>query len=158
MLSTPLGNIRIMIDGEIVDYTAQPVALDKTCKDIHGRYKIVVNFIPDGHKHQIMCLIDEYQKTNDDFVEPGENLELMSFVKNNIKLSIGMEGDTGYFSDGTRVNDYYDYDNDYHDNGVSYQILETTATNQFVFGIAWLVDQRPENEVQTWYGADPSIM
>ena len=45
MLSTPLGNILIMIDGKIVEYEAQPVALDKTCRDIHGRYKIVVNFI-----------------------------------------------------------------------------------------------------------------
>ena len=54
--------------------------------------------------------------------------------------------------------DYYDYDNDYFDNGVSYQILKNTQTNKYVFGIAWIVDQRPDNEVQTWYGADPSIM
>ena len=99
-----------------------------------------------------------YENIDDDFVETGDNLELKSFVKNNIKLSIGMEGDSGYFSDGTRISDYYDYDNDYFDNGVSYQILKNTQTNKYVFGIAWIVDQRPDNEVQTWYGADPSIM
>ena len=99
-----------------------------------------------------------YKRQDDDFVETGDNLELKSFVKNNIKLSIGMEGDSGYFSDGTRISDYYDYDNDYFDNGVSYQILKNTQTNKYVFGIAWIVDQRPDNEVQTWYGADPSIM
>jgi hypothetical protein len=158
MLSTPLGDIIILIDNKAISYNAIPVNRDKTCMDIHGRYKIVIDFIPDGQEHQIKCLIDGYENIDDDFVETGDNLELKSFVKNNIKLSIGMEGDSGYFSDGTRISDYYDYDNDYFDNGVSYQILKNTQTNKYVFGIAWIVDQRPDNEVQTWYGADPSIM
>ena len=158
MLSTPLGDIIILIDNKAISYNAIPVNRDKTCMDIHGRYKIVIDFIPDGQEHQIKCLIDGYENIDDDFVETGDNLELKSFVKNNIKLSIGMEGDSGYFSDGTRISDYYDYDNDYFDNGVSYQILKITQTNKYVFGIAWIVDQRPDNEVQTWYGADPSIM
>ena len=60
-----------------------------------------------------------------------------------------MEGDTGYYPDGTRINNYYDYDNNYFDNGVSYQILQNTRTNQFVFGIAWIDNPKQDNEVQT---------
>ena len=69
-----------------------------------------------------------------------------------------MEGDTGYYPDGTRINNHYDHDNNYLDNGVSYKILKSTHTNQFVFGIAWIDNPKQDNEVQTWYGADPSIM
>ena len=38
----------------------------------------------------------------------------------------------------------YDYENDYLDNGVSYEIFDFTKTD--------------ENELQTWFGADPTIL
>lgn len=158
MLSTPLGNIMILIDDMPYSYDAVSVEKDRTCPDIAGRYRIIVELIPDGREHEIKCIIDGYEKTDDDNVETGEDLELKSFVKDNIKLSVGMEGDSGYFDDGTRISDRYDYDNDYCDNGVSYKVLKSTDTSRFVFGIAWMIDPRPENEVQTWYGADPSIL
>lgn len=61
MLSTPLGDIIILIDNKAISYNAIPVNRDKTCMDIHGRYKIVIDFIPDGQEHQIKCLIDGYE-------------------------------------------------------------------------------------------------
>lgn len=158
ILSTPLGNIIILVDDTQLNYDAISVKRNITCKDVCGRYKIIIDFTPDGQEHQIMCIVDGYEKTDDDYIDTGENLELKNFIKNNIKLSIGMEGDTGYYPDGTRINNYYDYDNKYFDNGVSYQILKNTHTNKFVFGIAWIDNPQQDNEVQTWYGADPSIM
>ena len=49
-----------------------------------------------------------------------------------------MEGDAGYYPDGTRDSDIYDYDNVYMEDGVSYLILEETKKTRYVFGIAWI--------------------
>ena len=68
-----------------------------------------------------------------------------------------MEGDAGYYPDGTRDSDIYDYDNVYMEDGVSYLILEETKTTRYVFGISWIGNVTAENEVQTWYGADPTL-
>ncbi len=72
-------------------------------------------------------------------------------------MSIGMEGEAGYYSDGTRATNTYDYDNDYMEDGVLYQIMRDTKTTKFVFGIAWIDNVTAENDVQTWYGADPTL-
>ena len=90
-------------------------------------------------------------------IESGERLELKSFYRDNTKLSIGMEGDAGYYPDGTRSLDVYDYDNDYMEDGVSYLILEETKTTKYVFGVAWIEKVTAENDVQTWFGADPTL-
>lgn len=65
-----------------------------------------------------------------------------------------MEGEAGYYPDGTRATDIYDYDNEYMDDGVRYLIDENTQTRKYKFGIAWIDNVTKENDVQTWYGAD----
>lgn len=84
-------------------------------------------------------------------------MELKSFYKGNTKLSIGMEGEAGYYFDGTCSSEIYDYDNGYMENGVSYLIKEETKTTKYVFGVAWIENATTENDVQTWYGADPTL-
>ena len=151
MLSTPLGDIEIYIDNEKVEYTVKNIgASERLCPDISGRFGIEILYEPDGKQHTISCRIKK------DEIEPGERLELKSFYRENTKLSIGMEGDAGYYSDGTRDSDVYDYDNDYMEDGVSYLIMEDTKTTKYVFGIAWIDNVTVENDVQTWYGADPT--
>lgn len=68
-----------------------------------------------------------------------------------------MEGEAGYYFDGTRSSEIYDYDNDYMENGVSYLIREETKTTKYVFGVAWIENVTVKNNWQTWYGADPTI-
>jgi hypothetical protein len=157
MLETPLGQIKIYIDGTPVPYIAKHIAYDKTCRDLDGRYIIEITFIPDGEEHTISCCLYNYKKSEDDYIESGERLELKSFCQGSVKLSIGMEGDIGYLSNGMRIGEY-DYDNSYLDNGVQFEVLPYTKTSKYVFGIAWINKVNDENEVQTWYGADPSIM
>lgn len=106
----------------------------------------------------ISCKIKNHISTSEDYVETGENLELKSFFKNNIKLSIGMVGDTGYDVAGERVCNIFDYDNGYLKNGVEYCLLSFTKTKEYKFGIAWIENYTDENEVQTWSGADPFTM
>ena len=157
MLSTPLGDIEIYIDNEKVEYTVKNIgASERLCPDISGRFGIEILYEPDGKQHTISCRIKKYHASSRDEIEPGERLELKSFYRENTKLSIGMEGDAGYYSDGTRDSDVYDYDNDYMEDGVSYLIMEDTKTTKYVFGIAWIDNVTVENDVQTWYGADPT--
>ena len=40
---------------------------------------------------------------------------------------------------------------------VLYKIMRYTKTTKFVFGIAWIDNVTAENDVQTWYGADPTL-
>ena len=157
MLSTPLGDIEIYIDNEKVEYTVKNIgASERSCPDISGRFGIEILYEPDGKQHTISCRIKKYHASSRDEIEPGERLELKSFYRENTKLSIGMEGDAGYYSDGTRDSDVYDYDNDYMEDGVSYLIMEDTKTTKYVFGITWIDNVTVENDVQTWYGADPT--
>lgn len=156
MLKTPLGTIQIFIDDKPIEYEYKAVDVDEWCPDLDGRYSITINFKPDGNKHLIACLIDSYKGTADDFGESGERLELKSFCCNGAKVSIGTEGDAEYFGKERCSEDGYDYDNNYLKNGMAYETCSFTKTSKYVFGIAWLNNATANNEVQTWFGADPT--
>ena len=158
MLTTPLGDIEIYIDDKKIEYVERNIRKpDKLCPAVDGRYSIEVNFLPDGKFHVISCKIKDYISSKEDGIESGERLELKSFYRDNTKLSIGMEGDAGYYSDGTRASEVYDYDNDYMEDGVSYLILKETKTTKYVFGVAWIEKVTTENDVQMWFGADLTL-
>ena len=158
MLKTPLGNIIIQIDNKTISYNAISAICDSTCNDLDGRYLICISFVPDGRKHVITCYIEDYLPSEKDDIESGENLELKSFYAKSCKLSIGMEGESGYYADGSRVSTVYDYDNEYTKNGVKYVILPETITHKYNFGIAWINNVTNDNDVQTWFGADPTLV
>lgn len=157
-MTTSLGDIEICIDGKSIKYTAQNMGvMDKLCPDVDGRFCIKVEFVPDGERHAISCIIKSHIPSDKDGVESGERLELKSFYKGHSKLSIGMEGETGYFADGTRAFDTYDYDTEYLEDGVRYVINEDTKTDRYVFCVAWIENVTDDNDVQTWFGADPTM-
>ena len=96
MLTTPLGDIEIYVDDNKVEYMEKSIRVsDKLCPDVSGRYAIKIDFIPDGKIHTISCKIKGHVSSKKDGIEPGERLELKSFYKDNTKLSIGMEGESG---------------------------------------------------------------
>lgn len=49
------------------------------------------------------------------------------------------------------------YRNEYMEDGVLYLVMKETKTIKYVFGIAWIENVTTENDVQTWYGADPTL-
>ncbi len=155
MLQTPLGRLEIAIDNVSIPYRYFPIPVDKTCPDLDGRYAIVIPFSPDQSHHTISCRIRDYKSAAEDSIESGENLELYSFFQNGVKLSLGMEGEEGCIDNG--LDSPYDYDTQYLADGVQYRVLPTTKTEEFVFGVAWLSRVTGENDVQTWFGADPSL-
>ena len=153
-LITPLGKISISIDGKEIDYTFKKINPDRLCNDVDGRYSIIVPFTPNGKNHQISCTINNYLPSSLDEIESGERLALKSFYTINTKLSIGAIGEA--LDTYNIITIGYDYENDYLSNGVSYELLELTKTNQFVYAICWINDYTDENELQTWFGADPT--
>lgn len=158
MLTAPLGDIEIYVDDNKVEYMEKNIRVsDKLCPDVSGRYAIKIDFIPDGKIHTISCKIKGHVSSEKDGIELGERLELKSFYKDNTKLSIGMEGESGYYADGMCISDIYDYDNEYMEDGVLYMVMKETKTTKYVFGIAWIENVTTENDVQTWYGADPTL-
>ena len=164
-LITPFGLIEILIDGKPIPYTAVAGKISENlCPDLLGRYQISVSFVPDGSEHSIACIFrseGSYERSP----ESGERLECQSFYSaDRFKMSIGVEGDIALF-DGKHPSGDYDYDVDYLENGMAFLILPDTKTDKYIFGIAWIddvgFDDRSEGsearDVQTWYGADPSI-
>ena len=155
MLNTPLGNILVSKDGKLIDYNYKKINLDKNCEELDGRYVIEINFEPDGNEHIIKCFIEDYISNIDDGINSGERLELYTFNNDNYELSIGMEAIIGI-----GLNDY-DYDAEYYNDGVSYNILNKTKTKKYVFGVAWINKDKiidMDNETSTWYGADPTLI
>ncbi|MPN29667.1 hypothetical protein SDC9_177120 [bioreactor metagenome] len=158
-LVTPLGVIRIYNDGIELEYNAIKLCNDSILfPDIDSRYKIEVEYKADNSSHLISCIIDKIDsKKTEVYSESGERLECQAFYQENIKLSIGIECDTGYFDTGERIGNY-DYDSSYLNNGIGYSILPNTKSHTFLFGIAWINECNDENDLQTWFGADPTIM
>ena len=57
-MTTPLGDIEVCIDGKTIKYTAQNMGvMDRLCPDVDGWFCIKVEFVPDGERHTISCII-----------------------------------------------------------------------------------------------------
>ena len=130
-LLTPFCEIQILIDGEPVPYFPQERRkLDNLCPHVLRRYQISV---------QSRGLGDVYKRQ-------------------------GLECEAGYIN-GARVSDEYDYDAGCLENGVAFLIDRNTRTERYVFGISWIdhvswgnqTDDTIKRDVETWYGADPTL-
>ena len=65
LLNTALGTIEILIDGEKIPYIAKEGRkIENLCPNVLGRYQIEVNYIPDGSKHSLSCVINNLEQIN----------------------------------------------------------------------------------------------
>ena len=110
-VQTPFGEIKVMIDGIEYPYSVKEVKPnEKYCPNVIGRYHIVVDYDVDGDEHIISCSIPN-MKYIDRGPESGEMLECQAFYDaNGMKLSLGVECESGVLPDGQRWSDRYDYD------------------------------------------------
>ena len=129
-----------------IGYFLQALPIEGAFSELDGRYKIAVSFQPDGKSHTIACKIAAYMPSPLD-EEGGENLECKSFYHDDTKLSLGLKGDM-CFLNGQRISDY-DYDNDLITDGVQYQILPSTQTAVYRFGVAWITGCTKATAIQT---------
>lgn len=150
MLLTPLGAIKLFVNEEEMGFTAKKLNLDRRCPDVNGRYLIQYDYKSEIKNQVIKCCIPSIDVKGD--IESGEKLEAISFYQNDIKLTIGVEGE---FTEFPRD---IDYSGDYLSNGIQYETYYTTANRKFYFGVCWIHPLTEENDVQTWFGADPTLM
>ena len=96
-LTTPFGDIDVLIDKKPIPYTVQKGSdNDVLWPNICHRYQIVIQLIPDGTEHKISCIFPpncSYKRAP----ESGECLECQGFYgAQRIKMSIGIECEAGY--------------------------------------------------------------
>ncbi|WP_052129865.1 hypothetical protein [Ureibacillus sinduriensis] len=152
MLVTPLGNIKVYVNNEGVDFTAIKLVNDLHFpnSDIKGRFLIQYEYRNDYKHQEITCCIPSLNVEG--VIESGERLEAISFYKKDIKLTIGVDWE---FTD---YPEYIDFSGDYLNNGIQYVTFHNTADRKFSFGVCWIQPCTEENDIQTWFGADPSFM
>lgn len=136
-----------MINGQELDYN--PIELPNRGNQfkVDGRYQIVIDNIVAKRETVIDCIL-QYPNLSalSIFSEPGEDLAVQSYMINNMKLSIGAQGDIPgvcyeYLSDRLRI-----------------KILNYASISKFVIYFAWLTMENIEKEeIYTWIGADPTL-
>lgn len=141
---TDFGNIIIKVnDLEIPTNIVQLPLKDKNFS-VDGRVKLICKWPKNSISIQnIECLLDDEKASEfKNCVETGEDLALISFYKDSLKLSIGTKGDIF----GLTYN--------YLQNGI--QIKDTTGLTEIVFYIAWIkMNDQEKEEIYTWFAADP---
>ncbi|HHV98674.1 MAG TPA: hypothetical protein GXX36_03730 [Clostridiaceae bacterium] len=106
----------------------------------------MVDNIPDKEETVIDCILQSQHREHLIVLsEPGEDLALISFMLNKMKLSIGLQGDIPGF--------IYDYLND----RLRIRVTKNASILKFDIFIAWLsMDNIEKEEIYTWFAADPT--
>ena len=157
-LNTPLGTISISIDDINIQYKAIKLENNqKVFPDIEGRYRIDVPYNTDNSEHIISCTVDNIIDSKvSHYFDSGEGFECETFHQGDTKLTIGIEYDDSCYHDDERVEDC-EYDSVHLEDGIGYHILKTTKSNIFTFGIAWIDEFKDEDNLQTYFAADPTL-
>lgn len=91
MLLTPLGAVKLIVNGEEIDFTAiKTDNLKLYCPNLNGRFLIQYDYKSEFNDQEIKCRIPSINVKRE--IESGERYEAISFYKNDIKLTIGVEG------------------------------------------------------------------
>ena len=147
-LSTPFGDIKLTLDGQEQSFKYAAIKPNQRLyPDLDGLYRLYYCFEPDGGSHELKLALTGCDEDGD--IESGERLEAISFYSKGGKLTIGCEAEFGW--------DKYDFDGTYDEDGVVLFFRKTTRQQTLCFGIAWLNTCTDKNDVQTWFGADPTI-
>lgn len=149
MLHTILGDLYIIVNGKERNYETLELANKGEIFKVDKRYKIELDNLPTVNKETVIeCIINSKEGyVLDGGVETGESLALISFDVDNIKLSIGVEGDMEGVS--------YIYSND----RLTVKISQNANIKSLVFCIAWISMQDKEKEdIYTWFAADPTLL
>ena len=149
---TPLGNIEITLDGAAVAFEKQTAPPNSTLyPNVDGAFFLTYKYVSDKKPHVLKCCLnsDKLSATP----ETGERLESIAFYTDNTKLSIATEGEFGLSSACSE----YDYDGALLSKGIEIAIFPKTKNHAFVFGVALISPVTDENDVQTWFAADPTI-
>lgn len=150
-LSTPMGSVELLLDGEPVSFRNLSIEPnERLFPDVDAAHRLTYDFVSDGKSHSLYLRIKDCKFEANP--ETGELLEAVSFYKDYYKITLGC---IASFGDSEDYN--LDYDGSLCEDGLEIYISKTTKSQTFKFGVCWIKECTDENDVQTWYGADPSI-
>jgi len=146
MLLTPLGEIKLLVNGLEVEYEAIEIEKDRLCQEVDGRYMILFEVKSENNMKEITCCIPGLDSKG--YTESGEMLEAIAFYKDDIKLTIGVVGEFNY--------PFYqqDYNGIYLDNGIQYILFPNFTSRTIKFGVCWIQPVTEDNDIQTHFGVD----
>ena len=150
-LDTPFGKIRVKLDGKPICF---PYEVHEPSEgpfpDVDCTYRIGVEVQQDGKYHSLKLELSGEGAPGE--LEPGEMLEALSFYRNGGKITLGC-----YAAFGEMEEYGLDFNGQWDDNGIEVLIFPSTRTHTYRFGVCWINTCTEETDVQTWFGADPSI-
>ena len=147
MLKTNIGDINILVNGQTIDCSISRLSNEGNNFKVDGRFHIMLDNIPNEEETVIDCILQNRNSVPFSvYAEPGEDLALISFIINNRKLSIGVQGDIpGVF---------YDYLND----RLRIRITKNASISRLDIYAAWIsMDNIEKEEIYTWFAADPTM-
>ena len=148
---TPFGGIRFYLDDKELGFDHRAIDPDpRLFPSVDETHRITITVKNDKKPHTLRITL-----LNCDMEacpESGELLEAVSFYKNGGKITLGC-----YASFGDSADYGLDYDGSICSDGIEIEITSETKTREFKFGVCWINNCTDETDVQTWYGADPSI-
>ncbi len=141
-IKTPFGALNIYVDEEIINYLPVKVNFEHpTCKErpLAACYRISIKL---KGKRLVKCVIEPPPECDAGY-DTGEDYICHNFVKDNIQLTIG-------------TIDHYDDPKPYVVNPLTNGFCFSLFVNEITLelGVAWVVD-RAENDLRTWFAADP---
>ena len=152
MLLTPLGKIAIYFDGNPVEYAQVTAPADpRLYPNVNGAFILKYYYQADEKEHTLRCIVENNKCVA--HADTGERLVAVSIYTDTVKMTIGMEDDFGCLREYNK----YDFGGLPLQNGLEVHIDRYTKSHDFVFGVAWISPYTQENEVQTWFAADPTI-
>jgi hypothetical protein len=141
------GELIITVNGEKIRYKKEKLGNNGRNFAVDSRYQIEIDNIKAFESDTIIeCALANENIELCGYAESGENLELISFICDNTKLSMGVEGDIPGF--------YYEY----MQNGLRVRITNSATRDTIIFLVAWLTMNNKEvEEIHTWFAADPTL-
>lgn len=144
MMNLLFGKLVILLNGEAVDYKATSLKNSGKNYNVDGRFKIEVETKIVGEKI-IECVLDTDTDVLQGYSESGEELEMISFLIGDYKVSIGTEGDISGYRYECKTN------------RLSITTNEMLFSNKIIFYVAWVDDYEESKDLYTWFAADPTI-
>ncbi|MBQ4058142.1 MAG: hypothetical protein IJD40_04325 [Lachnospiraceae bacterium] len=143
-MDTPLGAIVLKVNHKIINYNTTELKNTTLQFSVDKRYRLSSKVLFNRGDLLECLILPKNRIVFEKCIETGENLSLISFYWQDIKLSIGTQGDLD-----DRVYEY-------SENGI--KICFKDSASDIRFYIAWKEMKNKEKEdIYTWFAADSAF-
>lgn len=144
MIQTPIGDIRILVNGQEKKYEFCELETKTENFSVDNRFQITFGEIEIGMI--VSCVLESPFQNIESTPDSGERLEMISFYKDDLKLSIGVEGEIEGINYVLLKN------------GIEIRNEKSIYKPNLIINVAWLKMKNSEEEdIYCWLAADPKL-